>query len=133
MISVNNELKDKEESEKEYKTYNISNEIKNNDASESDGKGSGKEDNTYECKICNKESKNSVDAMTHLIDHASSSLEAVNTLLNHTSSALEAVNALIKDQKIVKVSTKDKKRIPPIENKTNVQKDKEIIVTQEVQ
>lgn len=49
---------------------------------------------TYICQICGKEAKNSVDAVTHYLDHG--------------SSALEAVNALIKDQKSGRVTKEDK-------------------------
>jgi hypothetical protein len=54
----------------------------------------GKEGKSYRCHICNKTSKNSVDAITHMIDHS--------------SSALEAINAMIKDQKGGKVSNDDR-------------------------
>lgn len=49
---------------------------------------------SYHCQICQKQTANSVDAVTHLLDHG--------------TSALEAVNALIKDQKIGRVSTQDR-------------------------
>jgi hypothetical protein len=55
------------------------------------------ENKTYKCQICNKETRNSVDAMTHYIDHG--------------SSALEAINELIKEQRTGSVSVGDKARI----------------------
>jgi hypothetical protein len=90
------------------KGVNMNNEIKN--------KGmDGIEEKTYKCQICSRETKNSVDAMTHYIDHG--------------SSALEAVNALIKDQKIGRVSVEDKARIS-VEDKTTAQNGKVITATQ---
>lgn len=41
----------------------------------------GKKGNYYKCHICGKETKSSVDAMTHLIDHVTSALEGVNNLI----------------------------------------------------
>jgi hypothetical protein len=55
---------------------------------------SGKSKGTYKCQICNRETKSSVDAITHLLDHG--------------SSALNAINALIKDQKVGRVSTEER-------------------------
>jgi hypothetical protein len=76
-----------------------------------------KKDETYKCQICNKETKNSVDAVTHYIDHA--------------SGAMGAINDLIKDQRTGNVSTGDRARISAAD-KTNVQKDKAIVAVQEV-
>ncbi len=55
-----------------------------------------KHSDVYKCQICNKESKNSIDAITHMLDHG--------------SSALEAITALIKDQKVGRVLTSDRAR-----------------------
>jgi hypothetical protein len=85
------------------------------------------DDKTYKCQICGKDTGNSVDAMTHYLDHG--------------SSALEAVNSLIKDQKIGNVSTEGKQKAyaddrvvaQKAEDKIIVQKDKKIIAAQEVQ
>lgn len=41
----------------------------------------GKKGDSYKCHICGKETKSSVDAMTHLIDHVTSALEGVNNLI----------------------------------------------------
>ena len=72
---------------------------------------------SYKCQICNKEAKNSVDAITHYLDHG--------------SSALNAVNALIKDQRTGSVTTEDRARVLN-NNKVNAQKVTEITATQGV-
>ena len=56
----------------------------------------GKERNDYICHICNKESRNAVDAMTHMLDHA--------------TSALESISDMIKDQEMGNVSHEKEKR-----------------------
>ncbi len=84
-------------------------------------KASVKSTGTYKCQICNKETKNSVDAITHLLDHG--------------SSALEAVNALIKDQKIGRVSTADRAEDDRARNSagetSGAKKGKKMMVAQE--
>jgi hypothetical protein len=56
-----------------------------------------KKEESYKCQICNKETKNSVDAITHYLDHG--------------SAALNSVNAMIKDQRTGAVSPEDRSRI----------------------
>ena len=70
----------------------------------------------YKCQICNKETKNPVDTMTHYLDHG--------------STALAAVNAMIKDQRSGSVTTEDRARISD-EAKATAQKGKVITATQE--
>ncbi len=69
------------------------------------------ENKNYKCQICNKETANPVDAMTHYLDHG--------------STALAAVNAMIKDQRTGSVTTEDRARISAenkaTENKVRVQ------------
>ncbi|MGD0728761.1 MAG: hypothetical protein ABR981_01660 [Candidatus Micrarchaeaceae archaeon] len=74
---------------------------------------------SYKCQICGKEAKNSVDAITHYLDHG--------------SSALNAVNALIKDQRTGSVTTEDRARVDAklSADIANAQKDKRIIAVQE--
>gem|GEM_PF-5836993 len=70
-----------------------------------DKKINKKHSDTYKCQICNRESKNSVDAITHLLDHG--------------SSALEAINALIRDQKVGRVLTSDRARDDRVRTSTD--------------
>lgn len=62
---------------------------------------------TYKCQICNKETTNSVDAVTHYMDHA--------------TSAMGAINALIKDQRTGMPSASEKTKIIA-EDKTQADK-----------
>jgi hypothetical protein len=55
------------------------------------------EDKNYKCQICNKESRDPIDAMTHY--------------LHHGSTALAAVTAMIEDQRAGSVTVEDKARI----------------------
>lgn len=57
----------------------------------------GKKIESYTCQICKRENKNSIDAVTHYLDHG--------------QSALTAINALIKDQKSGSVTVTDKARV----------------------
>lgn len=50
------------------------NEMKNRKTNSEEGK-------TYRCKICNEESEDSVDAITHQLEHSSSALETVSDLM----------------------------------------------------
>jgi hypothetical protein len=61
----------------------MSNENKNSDKiSEITNKVLNSDDGkTFTCQVCNKESKNSADAATHLLDHGSSALESVSTMI----------------------------------------------------
>lgn len=74
------------------------------------------EDKIYKCQICNKETVNPVDAMTHYLDHG--------------STALAAVNAMIKEQRTGSVTTEDRTRITE-ENRVKAQKGKVLNITQE--
>ncbi len=56
-----------------------------------------KELETYKCQICGKDSKDSIDAMTHY--------------LHHGSTALAAVTAMIEEQRTGSVTAEDKTRI----------------------
>ncbi len=55
------------------------------------------ESQTYKCQICSKDSKDSIDAMTHY--------------LHHGSTALAAVTAMIEEQRTGSVTAEDKSRI----------------------
>ena len=75
-----------------------------------------KEIKNYKCQICNKESKDPIDAMTHY--------------LHHGSTALASVTAMIEDQRTGSVTTEDKARISE-EARVTAQKGKVITATQE--
>lgn len=70
---------------------------------------------TYKCQICSKETKNTVDAMAHYLDHG--------------STALEAVTAMIKEQRTGGVTNEDRARITE-ENRVTSQKAKTMTATQ---
>ena len=44
-------------------------------------KASGTEEKMYRCKICNEETSDSVDAITHQLEHSSNALEAISDLM----------------------------------------------------
>jgi len=66
---------------------------------------STKKSNPYKCQICGKISKNSAEAITHLLDHG--------------SSTLKGVSKLVKDQRQGRVSPEDRKKISEEETEKN--------------
>jgi hypothetical protein len=75
-----------------------------------------KEVKTYKCQICNKEAKDAVDEISHLLDHG--------------STALARVTAMIQEQRSGSVSTADRARVSASESKAT-QRERGVIAAQE--
>lgn len=68
---------------------------------------------SYTCQICSKNTTNSVDAVTHYLDHGSSALNAINTIIKNqrTGSVTPADTArveakVISDKKVITANNK---------------------------